>query len=137
MIFGYGSNFGSSTVAVCLKFSVKTLLVLLQSGPVVSNSCYSSLRRRCWPSDYSHQLECLRARDSCFPQHLQTALEITRGNGSLVDFTVGENQGQGFPSIPGTPGLALELRYEHTTIAGGESFQRGILKAAEFWAALF
>jgi len=37
------------------------------------------------------------------------ALRAAHDNGVLMDFAVGANQGQGVPSVPATPGLAVEL----------------------------
>ncbi|CZR63542.1 uncharacterized protein PAC_13439 [Phialocephala subalpina] len=68
-----------------------------------------------------------------FRDLFQVALEAAKDNKLLFDFAVGANQGQGVPSAPGTPGLAMELRYGHDTIMGGEHFNGTIPKAADFW----
>jgi hypothetical protein len=68
-----------------------------------------------------------------FRNLFQVALEAAKDNGILFDFAVGANQGQGVPSTPGTLGLAMELRYGHGTIVGGEAFYGEIPKAADFW----
>lgn len=38
-----------------------------------------------------------------------TALQAHKDTGSSMDFALGVNQGQGVPSIPGVPGLAVQL----------------------------
>lgn len=70
---------------------------------------------------------------SAFRGVFQVALEAANENELLFDFAVGANQGQGVPSVPGTPGLAVELRYGHDTIAAGDQFNGAIPKASDFW----
>lgn len=51
-----------------------------------------------------------------------TALNSSKRNDILMDFAIGASQGQGVPSEPATPGLALELVYGFQTIPGGQCF---------------
>lgn len=44
-----------------------------------------------------------------FNEIFKGALQAAQDNGILMDFAVGANQGQGVPSVPETPGLAVHL----------------------------
>lgn len=44
-----------------------------------------------------------------FNDLFKSALGVARDEGLLMDFAVGANQGQGVPSEPRTPGLAVHL----------------------------
>ncbi|KAG5762945.1 hypothetical protein H9Q72_008957 [Fusarium xylarioides] len=57
-----------------------------------------------------------------FRDVLQIALEATKANGLSMDVALGASQGQGVPSKPLTPGLAVQLVYGKTTVKGGAKF---------------
>ncbi|PNP85070.1 hypothetical protein FNYG_01595 [Fusarium nygamai] len=65
-----------------------------------------------------------------FRDVLQIALEAAKANGLSMDVVLGASQGQGVPSKPLTPGLAVQLVYGKTTVKGGAKFD-GSLPAAE------
>ncbi len=55
---------------------------------------------------------------SLFKESLKAAKEADL----LMDYSLGANQGQGVPAVPGTPGLAVQLIMGNATISPGESF---------------
>ncbi|KAG4264796.1 hypothetical protein FPRO03_00080 [Fusarium proliferatum] len=65
-----------------------------------------------------------------FRDVLQIALEATKANGLSMDVALGASQGQGVPSKPLTPGLAVQLVYGKVSVKGGEKFD-GALPAAD------
>ncbi|KAF5536603.1 hypothetical protein FNAPI_11712 [Fusarium napiforme] len=65
-----------------------------------------------------------------FRDVLQIALEATKENGLSMDVALGASQGQGVPSKPLTPGLAVQLVYGKVSAKGGEKFD-GALPAAD------
>jgi hypothetical protein len=65
-----------------------------------------------------------------FKDVLQIALEATKANGLSMDVALGASQGQGVPSKPLTPGLAVQLVYGKVSVKGGEKFD-GALPAAD------
>ncbi|KAF5700321.1 hypothetical protein FGLOB1_10853 [Fusarium globosum] len=65
-----------------------------------------------------------------FRDVLQIALEATKANGLSMDVALGASQGQGVPSKPLTPGLAVQLVYGKVSVKGGEKFD-GPLPAAD------
>ncbi|RKL07377.1 hypothetical protein BFJ68_g9880 [Fusarium oxysporum] len=76
------------------------------------------------------KLETYAFGKPAFRDVLQIALEATKANGLSMDVAVGASQGQGVPSKPLTPGLAVQLVYGKTTVKGGAKFE-GALPAAE------
>ncbi|TLD16903.1 uncharacterized protein PgNI_02509 [Pyricularia grisea] len=64
-----------------------------------------------------------------FVDVFRTTLKAVKENGLIMDFALGASQGQGVPSEPLTPGLAVQLVYGKTIIKGGQQFQ-GELPAA-------
>ncbi|KAI1031719.1 hypothetical protein LB504_000062 [Fusarium proliferatum] len=65
-----------------------------------------------------------------FRDVLQIALEATKANGLSMDVALGASQGQGVPSKPLIPGLAVQLVYGKVSVKGGEKFD-GALPAAD------
>ncbi|KAF4498685.1 hypothetical protein FAGAP_5163 [Fusarium agapanthi] len=65
-----------------------------------------------------------------FRDVLQIALEATKAKGFSMDVALGASQGQGVPSKPLTPGLAVQLVYGKVSVKGGEKFD-GALPAAD------
>jgi hypothetical protein len=47
----------------------------------------------------------------------KSSLSAAKEANLLMDFSVGANQGQGVPSIPGTPGLSVQLLMGNTTLS--------------------
>ena len=76
------------------------------------------------------KLETYAFGKPAFRDVLQIALEATKANGLSMDVVLGASQGQGVPSKPLTPGLAVQLVYGKTTVKGGAKFD-GALPAAE------
>ncbi|SCO78667.1 uncharacterized protein FRV6_02880 [Fusarium oxysporum] len=76
------------------------------------------------------KLETYAFGKPAFRDALQIALEATKANGLSMDVVLGASQGQGVPSKPLTPGLAVQLVYGKTTVKGGAKFD-GALPAAE------
>ncbi|TVY70495.1 hypothetical protein Focb16_v001974 [Fusarium oxysporum f. sp. cubense] len=76
------------------------------------------------------KLETYAFGKPAFRDVLQIALEATKANGLSMDVALGASQGQGVPSKPLTPGLAVQLVYGKTTVKGGAKFD-GALPAAE------
>ncbi|EXL78967.1 hypothetical protein FOPG_06949 [Fusarium oxysporum f. sp. conglutinans race 2 54008] len=76
------------------------------------------------------KLETYAFGKPAFRDVLQIALEATKENGLSMDVVLGASQGQGVPSKPLTPGLAVQLVYGKTTVKGGAKFD-GALPAAE------
>ncbi|KAM0204159.1 hypothetical protein ACHAQI_009984 [Fusarium lateritium] len=65
-----------------------------------------------------------------FKDVLQIALEAAKANGLSMDVALGASQGQGVPSKPLTPGLAVQLVWGKTSVKGGARFD-GALPTAE------
>ncbi|KAJ9668901.1 hypothetical protein H2201_001147 [Coniosporium apollinis] len=57
-----------------------------------------------------------------FNEIFKGALQAAQDNGILMDFAVGANQGQGVPSVPETPGLAVHLLAGNASVASGDTF---------------
>ncbi|KAL7762710.1 hypothetical protein ACKLNR_009245 [Fusarium oxysporum f. sp. zingiberi] len=76
------------------------------------------------------KLETYAFGKPAFRDVLQIALEATKANGLSMDVVLGASQGQGVPSKPLTPGLAVQLVYGKTTVKRGAKFD-GALPAAE------
>ncbi|ENH75763.1 hypothetical protein FOC1_g10003928 [Fusarium oxysporum f. sp. cubense race 1] len=76
------------------------------------------------------KLETYAFGKPAFRDVLQIALEATKANGLSMDVALGASQGQGVPSKPLTPGLAVQLVYGKATVKGGAKFD-GELPAAE------
>ncbi|KUI65520.1 hypothetical protein VM1G_01214 [Cytospora mali] len=62
--------------------------------------------------------------DEAFNALFKDALRAVRaeGNGFMMDFALGPNQGAGVPSVPGTEGLAVHLVPGNATVKAGQSF---------------
>ncbi|ROW04985.1 hypothetical protein VPNG_06978 [Cytospora leucostoma] len=62
--------------------------------------------------------------DEAFKLLFKDALQTVKaaGNGFVIDFALGPNQGAGVPSVPGTKGLAVHLVPGNATVAPGKSF---------------
>ncbi|EKJ72346.1 hypothetical protein FPSE_07466 [Fusarium pseudograminearum CS3096] len=76
------------------------------------------------------KLETYAFGSPAFKNVLQIALEATKSNGLSIDVALGASQGQGVPSKPLTPGLAMQLVYGKTSVKGGAKFD-GALPAAD------
>lgn len=76
------------------------------------------------------KLETYAFGSPAFKNVLQIALEATKANGLSIDVALGASQGQGVPSKPLTPGLAVQLVYGKTSVKGGAKFD-GALPAAD------
>ncbi|KAF5546128.1 hypothetical protein FPHYL_10569 [Fusarium phyllophilum] len=76
------------------------------------------------------KLETYAFGKPAFRDVLQIALEATKANGLSMDVVLGASQGQGVPSKPLTPGLAVQLVYGKVSVKGGEKFD-GALPAAD------
>lgn len=59
------------------------------------------------PTDWSIYGFGDEAFKALFKKVLQAVEDV--GNGSVIDFALGPNQGAGVPSVPGTEGLAVQL----------------------------
>ncbi|OTA67976.1 hypothetical protein K449DRAFT_364494 [Hypoxylon sp. EC38] len=59
---------------------------------------------------------------SKFKRVFGVAAQAARDNGVVMDFAIGANQGQGVPSAPETPGLAIELLFGNATISPRQVF---------------
>ncbi|KIX05605.1 uncharacterized protein Z518_06477 [Rhinocladiella mackenziei CBS 650.93] len=57
-----------------------------------------------------------------FQALFKDALRVAKASNVLMDFAVGVNQGQGVPSEPSTPGLAVQLLVGNAFITSGETF---------------
>ncbi|KAG5793102.1 hypothetical protein H9Q69_007840 [Fusarium xylarioides] len=68
-----------------------------------------------------------------FRDVLQFALEATKANGLSMDVALGASQGQGVPSKPLTPGLAVQLVYGKVSVKGGEKFDGALPDADINW----
>ncbi|KAL6922539.1 hypothetical protein FSST1_006565 [Fusarium sambucinum] len=76
------------------------------------------------------KLETYAFGKPAFKEVLQIALETSKVNGLPMDVAMGASQGQGVPSKPLTPGLAVQLVYGKDFVKGGAKFD-GALPAAE------
>lgn len=61
-----------------------------------------------------------------FKEVFLTALKAAEEAGLTFDFSIGANQGQGIPTEPLTPGLAMQLVYGETTVPGGGIFEAAL-----------
>ncbi|PQE23273.1 secreted protein [Rutstroemia sp. NJR-2017a BVV2] len=62
---------------------------------------------------------------------LKTALQETKAKDLVLDIAQGASQGQGVPSVPRTPGLAIELVYGRTEISSGQTFDGSLPQPQE------
>lgn len=68
-----------------------------------------------------------------FRDALQVALEATKANGLSMNVALDASQGQGVPSKPLTPGLAVQLVYGKVSVNGREKFDEALPVADIDW----